>query len=311
VRCSRAAIPDLRTHLLNALAELLARLHLRGFFWGDCSLSNALFRRDAGALTAYLVDAETGELHGQLSEGQRAYDLDIAQTNIVGELLDVDAEVGLPKDLDPDETGEEIVERYGALWSELTRVETFAPDERFKVDERLHRLNQLGYDVEEIQVDATPDGYRLRLDPHVVEPGHHRHRLLRLTGLDAQENQARRMLNDIARFREAEERKQKRTLSESVVASRWRQEVFEPTIAAVPEELWAALPAAEVFHQVLEHRWFLSEKAGKDVGIDEAVRAYVEKELPLRRPERVVLETDDPLLSDDADASGVNRGAGA
>jgi uncharacterized protein DUF4032/lipopolysaccharide kinase (Kdo/WaaP) family protein len=308
---SGAAIPDLRTHLLNALAELLARLHLRGFFWGDCSLSNALFRRDAGALTAYLVDAETGELHGQLSEGQRAYDLDIAQTNIVGELLDVDAEVGLPKDLDPDETGEEIVERYGALWSELTRVETFAPDERFKVDERLHRLNQLGYDVEEIQVDATPDGYRLRLDPHVVEPGHHRHRLLRLTGLDAQENQARRMLNDIARFREAEERKQKRTLSESVVASRWRQEVFEPTIAAVPEELWAALPAAEVFHQVLEHRWFLSEKAGKDVGIDEAVRAYVEKELPLRRPERVVLETDDPLLSDDADASGVNRGAGA
>ena len=98
---SGAAIPDLRTHLLNALAELLARLHIRGFFWGDCSLSNALFRRDAGALSAYLVDAETGELHGQLSDGQRAYDLDIAQTNIVGELLDVDAEVGLPPDLDP------------------------------------------------------------------------------------------------------------------------------------------------------------------------------------------------------------------
>ena len=308
---SGAAIPDLRTHLLNALAELLARLHLRGFFWGDCSLSNALFRRDAGALSAYLVDAETGELHGQLSDGQRAYDLDIAQTNIVGELLDVDAEVGLPKDLDPDETGEEIVTRYEALWNELTREETFGPEERFKVDERLHRLNELGYDVEEIQLVAEPSGYRLRLDPHVVEPGHHRHRLLRLTGLDAQENQARRMLNDIARYREAEERKQKRTLSESVVASRWRQEVFEPTVAAVPEELWAALPAAEVFHQVLEHRWFLSEKAGKDIGIDEAVRSYVEKELPLRRPERVVLETEDPLDSDDPDASRVGGGAGA
>jgi hypothetical protein len=77
-----------------------------------------------------------------------------------------------------------------------------------------------------------------------------------------------------------------------VVASKWRQEVFEPTIAAVPEELWAALPAAEVFHQVLEHRWFLSERAGKDVGIDEAVRAYVAGELPRRRPERVVLETE-------------------
>ena len=89
-------MPDLRTHLLNALAELLARLHLRGFFWGDCSLSNTLFRRDAGALSAYLVDAETGELHEQLSDGQRAYDIEIAQMNVVGELLDVDAEVGLP-----------------------------------------------------------------------------------------------------------------------------------------------------------------------------------------------------------------------
>jgi len=285
-----AAIPDLRTHLLNGLVELLTRLHLRGFFWGDCSLSNALFRRDAGALSAYLVDAETGELHGALSNGQRAYDLDIAQTNIVGELLDVDAEVGLPADLDPDETGAEIGRRYATLWNELTREEVFGPDERYRLDERLERLNELGFDVEEIQLVSTPGGYRLRLDPHVVEPGHHRHRLLRLTGLDAQENQARRMLNDIARYREALERKEKRALSESVVASRWRDEVFEPTIAAVPEDLWAALPAAEVFHQVLEHRWFLSEKAGKDVGIDEAVRAYVGSELPKRRPERVVLE---------------------
>jgi len=289
-----AAIPDLRTHLLNALVELLARLHIRGFFWGDCSLSNTLFRRDAGSLTAYLVDAETGELHGQLSAGQRAYDLDLAQTNVIGELLDVDAEVGLPKDLDPDETADEILRRYESLWSELTRDETFGPNERYKLDERLHRLNDLGYDVEEIQLDATPQGYRLQLDPHVVEPGHHRHRLLRLTGLDAQENQARRMLNDIARYREALERKQGRTLPESVVASQWRQEVFEPTVAQVPDSLWIALPAAEIFHQVLEHRWFLSEKAGKDVGIDEAVRDYVKRVLPTQPPERVVLDLPDP-----------------
>jgi tRNA A-37 threonylcarbamoyl transferase component Bud32 len=285
---SGAAIPDLRTHLLNGLAELLTRLHLRGFFWGDCSLSNALFRRDAGALSAYLVDAETGEQHAQLSDGQRGYDLDIAQTNIIGELLDIDAELGLPADLDPEETAEEIVQRYESLWHELTREETFGPDERFKLDERLRKLNSLGFDVEEIQLNATPEGYRLQLDPRVVEPGHHRHRLLRLTGLDVQENQARRMLNDIARFREATERKEKRPLSESIAASRWREDVFEPTVAAVPEDLWAALPAAEVFHQVLEHRWFLSEAAGKDVGIDKAVASYVKSELPMLRPERIV-----------------------
>ena len=297
-----AAIPDLRTHLLNGLAELLTRLHLRGFFWGDCSLSNALFRRDAGALTAYLVDAETGELQPKLTDGQRAYDLDIAQTNIVGELLDIDAELGLPPGLDPDETGAEIVKRYESLWSELTRDETFGADERFKLDERLRRLNELGFDVEEVRLDAMPDGYRLHLDPHVVEPGHHRHRLLRLTGLDAQENQARRMLNDIARFREALERKEKRPVSESVAASRWRDEVFEPTVAAVPESMWAMLPAAELFHQVLEHRWFLSEQAGKDVGIDKAVQSYIKSQLPMLRPERIVLEGDDDADEEEEEA---------
>jgi hypothetical protein len=283
-------LPAPESSIRAGLAGLLVRLHLAGFFWGDCSLSNTLFRRDAGALSAYLVDAETGELHGALSDGQRTYDLDIAQTNIIGELLDIDAEMGLPSDLDPEETAEEIITRYQSLWHELTREETFRTDERYRLDERLHRLNSLGFDVEEIQLNATPDGYRLNLDPHVVEPGHHRHRLLRLTGLDAQENQARRMLNDIARYREAMERKENRPLSESVAASRWRDEVFEPTVAAVPEDLWAALPAAELFHQVLEHRWFLSEKAGKDVGIDKAVESYVKQELPMLRPERIVLE---------------------
>src|ERR1700749_4919621 len=132
--------------------------------------------------------------------------------NIFGELLDIDAEIGLPPGLDPDETAEEIVRRYESLWSELTRDETFGPDERYRLDERLHRVNALGFDVEEIRLDARPDGYHLHLDPHVVEPGHHRHRLLRLTGLDAQENQARRMLNDLARFREAIERKEGRAI---------------------------------------------------------------------------------------------------
>src|SRR5205823_2553223 len=33
-------LPDLRASLLDALTQLLTRLHLAGFFWGDCSLSN-------------------------------------------------------------------------------------------------------------------------------------------------------------------------------------------------------------------------------------------------------------------------------
>jgi len=283
------SVPDLRRALLDALAQLLVRIHLAGFFWGDCSLSNTLFRRDAGALSAYLVDAETGELHPSLSDGQRRHDLIITEENLVGELLDVDHEVGLPDDLDPVETAADLHDSYERLWLDLTGEEVFGAEERYRIDERLRRLNQLGFDVEEIELVGADDGYRLRLDPHVVEPGHHRRRLLMLTGLSAQENQARRMLNDLAQFRAALEHKAGGPVPESVAAYKWRAEVFEPAVAAVPLELWSKLPAAEVFHQLLDHRWFLSEQSGTDVGLDEAVRSYVDAVLRHAPDERTML----------------------
>jgi len=282
-------LPDLRNRLLDAGADLLVRLHLAGFFWGDCSLSNTLFRRDAGSLTAYLVDAETGELHPQLSDGQRRHDLAIAEENVVGELLDVEAELDQQQRFQPEDTARELVERYEGLWTELTQEEVFGPEERYRIDERLHRLNELGFDVEEVELVAAEDGYRLRLDPRVVEPGHHRRRLYGLTGLNAQENQARRMLNDLAGFR-AELEKTEGTLPGPVVAYRWLAEVFEPTIAAVPQELWTKRQAAEVYHEILEHRWYLSQLAGSDIGLPKAVESYLESVLPNEPDERTVLE---------------------
>ncbi|MGH3406428.1 MAG: lipopolysaccharide kinase InaA family protein, partial [Streptosporangiaceae bacterium] len=87
--------------LIDALVELLARLHLSGFFWGDCSLSNALFRADAGALEAYLVDAETSEQHDELTGGQRSWDLELASERVFGELSDLQAGELLPPEVDP------------------------------------------------------------------------------------------------------------------------------------------------------------------------------------------------------------------
>ena len=287
---ARGSVPDLRRRLLDAGAELLVRLHLGGFFWGDCSLSNTLFRRDAGALAAYLVDAETGELHPSLSEGQRRHDLLIAEENVAGELADVEAELGREGELDPEETAAELVERYTSLWEELTREESFADDSRYKIDDRLRRLNELGFDVDELELVAGDDGYRLRLNPRVVEPGHHRRRLHSLTGLMAQENQARRLLNDLARFRAELDRVSKRPVPETVAVHRWLSEVFEPAVAAVPGELWGKRDAAEVFHEALEHRWFLSQRADEDVGLMPAVEAYVQDVLRHAPDERAVLE---------------------
>jgi uncharacterized protein DUF4032/lipopolysaccharide kinase (Kdo/WaaP) family protein len=282
-------VPDLRNRLLDSLADLLVRLHLGGFFWGDCSLSNALFRRDAGALTAYVVDAETGELHPELSEGQRRQDLDIAQENVAGELMDLEASVGIPPGLDPVDTAAEICSRYESLWSELTHEEVFGPNERYRVEERLRRLNELGFDVEEVELLGDERELRLRLTPQVVEPGHHQRRLLTLTGLDVQENQARRLLNDLYSFRAYLEREEGRQLPESVVAYRWLSEVFEAALASVPAELRPKLAPAEIFHEILEHRWYLSEAAGKDVGLRAAVRSYVDQVLRPAPDERTVL----------------------
>jgi tRNA A-37 threonylcarbamoyl transferase component Bud32 len=283
--------PDLRSTLLNAIAELMVRLHLAGFAWGDCSLSNTLFRRDAGGLSAYLVDAETGERHPSLTDGQREYDLMTAEENIVGELYDLTAELGgvLPSGIDPIDTAADGRRRYEALWDELTREDVIGPGEQFRIEERLRRFNDLGFDVEEIELVPTPEGYHLRLDPHLVEPGHHRRRLQMLTGLDAQENQARRMLGDLAGFRARLEQEEGRPPPESVAAYRWRAEVFEPAVAAVPAELWNKRQAAELFHELLEHRWLLSERRGADVGLDAAVRSYVDDVLTRMPDERTVL----------------------
>jgi hypothetical protein len=277
---------DTAARLLDALAALLVRMHTAGFYWGDCSFSNTLFRRDAGAFAAYLVDAETGELHGALSDGQRGYDLELARTNIAGELLDLEAGGLLHESIDPVETSDQVVERYGSLWEELLGAETFDTGERFRIDQRIRRLNELGFDVAELTIVTDIDGRTVQLEPKVVDAGHHSRRLLRLTGLDVEENQARRLLNDLDAYRAA---KDVQNEDEEIVAHRWVAQAFEPVVRAVPKDLRGKLEPAEVFHEVLEHRWFLSERAGRDIGLLPAARSYVEDVLTHKPDEAAVL----------------------
>ena len=284
---------DTTARLADALAVLLARLHLAGFFWGDVSLSNTLFRRDAGAFSAYLVDAETGELHDSLSTGQREHDLDLAQVNIAGEMMDLAAAGVLPEELDPIEVSHEIIERYRGLWRELTGDEWFGVGERWRVDERIRRLNVLGFDVDELAITTDLDGTHLRIEPKVVDAGHHSRRLLRLTGLDVEENQARRLLNDLDSYRAAMDRQGD---DESLVAHDWLSRVYEPTARAIPRELRAKLEPAEIFHEILEHRWYMAERVGHDVPIEDAIAEYLREVLPSKPDEQSVLGTDTQML---------------
>ncbi|MDF1478182.1 DUF4032 domain-containing protein [Leifsonia sp. H3M29-4] len=283
---SQSLRPETATRLVDALAVLLVRLHISGFFWGDVSLSNTLFRRDAGAFAAYLVDAETGTIYDGLSDGQRENDLEIGRINIAGELLDLQAGGRLEEHIDPVEIANGIVARYRTLWKELTGSEEFDQSERWRINQRVERLNDLGFDIEELAIKTDETGTQVRIQPKVVDAGHHSRRLLRLTGLDAQENQARRLLNDLDSYRAAFE---KQDLDEEVVAHEWTARVFEPVIRAIPKELKGKLEPAEIFHQLLDHRWYLSQNEHRDIPLAEAVSSYIDTVLRHRRDEATMI----------------------
>ena len=279
--------PNTAARLVDALAVLLVRLHNVGFFWGDVSLSNTLFRRDAGAFAAYLVDAETGELHDRgLTRGQREHDLDIARTNIAGEIMDLEAGGRLEGGIDAVEIADGIVSSYYSLWSALTDQESFSVDESWRITERVQRLNTLGFDIGEMSIQTTPDGTRVSIQPKVVDAGHHQRRLLRLTGLDVEENQARRLLNDLDEFRA---RISRIGSDEEMVAHEWLTRVFEPVVKAIPFDLRAKLEPAEVFHQVLEHRWYMSQSRGRAAPLAEVLTSYIDDVLRHRRDEATVM----------------------
>ncbi|MFT4136499.1 DUF4032 domain-containing protein [Microbacterium sp.] len=297
--------PDTAGRLIDALAALLVRLHNVGLFWGDVSLSNTLFRRDAGAFSAYLVDAETGELHeAGLTTGQRVHDLEVARVNIAGEILDLEAGGRLEDGVDAVAIADGLLSSYHSLWAALTDQESFAANESWRITERVQRLNALGFDIDEMTIDTTSDGTVVSIQPKVVDAGHHQRRLLRLTGLDVEENQARRLLNDLDEFRA---RVSRLGSDEEMVAHEWLTRVFEPVVKSIPWDLRAKLEPAEVYHQVLEHRWYMSQARGRSVPLAEVVGSYVDDVLRHRRDEATVMgppteTTGIGMIADETDA---------
>ncbi|PTL84976.1 DUF4032 domain-containing protein [Vitiosangium sp. GDMCC 1.1324] len=289
-----------RERLLDAMASLLVRLHVGGFFWGDCSLSNVLFRRDAGELQAYAVDAETSELHAKLSDGQRELDLMIMEENVTGGLADVAAMVELPATLDVYATAPSIRQRYERLWSEINKEISISPRESYRIHERIRALNELGFSVGEVDLVASGDGSQLRMRTIVTDREYHRHQLHNLTGVVAEERQAGLLLNEIREMKATLTREVNRSVALSVAAFRWLDERFRPTLNRLQKELGPATDEAELYCQVLEHKWFLSERAKKDVGLAVAVKGYValrreQPALALLRSASVPLTTEDTL----------------
>ena len=273
-----------RTRLLDAMAWLLVDLHRGGVYWGDCSLANTLFRRDGDRIQAFLVDAETSEIHPSLSDGQRAFDLEILVENVGFGLADVAAFQGRPEDFDDAVAAAEAVrERYTAIWNELHLEPALPAGDRHAIRSRLRHLNELGFAVDEIEVVPQGEGSEVRLRVTTSNRAFHAHELERLTGIVALEGQARLLLNDLREHVAWLEMSSGRDVSEAEGARVWRREVLEPALRRLRPAIGARDPL-QAYCDVLEHKWLLSEREGRDVGLDQAIAAYLEVGAPAPEP---------------------------
>lgn len=276
----RSNLGRYRDPLLDAMAGLLVQLHIAGIYWGDCSLANTLYRRDAGALQAYLVDAETAEFHSApLPPLLRHHDLEIMLMNIEGDLVDLEALGFLPPDFPVCETGPSIQERYRRLWEEITREQVIHPDEHYRVQERIRALNALGFSVREVEIHNSNQGGLLRLRFFITDRSFHRDQLLGLTGIAAEEMQARQIMNEVNEIRAFLSQTNNRSIPLSVAAYHWLEHYYQPVLNQLNALLQRKgndtnADPVELYCQVLENKWFLSEQARHDVGHQVAAEDY-------------------------------------
>ena len=299
----RAMSTDYRERLLDAMALLLVDLHRGGVYWGDCSLANTLFRRDGDRIQAYLVDAETSEVHPSLSDGQRRFDLDILVENVAFGLADLAAYQERPEDIDAAiEAAESVRFRYGAVWRELYDQPDLIPGDRREIRARLRRLNDLGFSVD-LEVDPVGPAGTVRLRTSVTTRRYHANELERRTRLRTLEGQARIMLNDLAEYHAWLEFYEQRPVDAEEAADRWLREVYRPTQARIAAFVGPDRDLVQAYCDVLEHKWHLSQRAGGDIGLGRAIESYVAEgapapEQPAARGEAALqaldIEDDDP-----------------
>jgi len=275
--------PKHRARLFDAMASLLVELHRHGVFWGDCSLANTLFSRDGQILQAWLVDAETSEVHPTLSDGQRELDLQILVENVAAGMLDLAARLNRPPELSDMLIAEaqDIQNRYQQLWEILHTEPVFGFADRYRVEGTIRQLNDLGFAVEEVSlqpVSASPD--KLRLNVAVGDRRYHAQHLRDLTGMDVGEGQARSLLGDLHTYQGQLCREAGHDVDESTAARLWVMEVATPTMHQAHAAVGYTGTAIQAYCDLLEVRWLLSERAGHDVGTDRALAALSRDVIP-------------------------------
>jgi tRNA A-37 threonylcarbamoyl transferase component Bud32 len=261
--------------MIKSISNLLVRLHIAKFYWGDCSLSNILFKRDAGELQAYLVDAETMEYYDSLSEEKKDYDLDIMSENIGGDLMDIAFANNLPPEFNFNDTTDLIRQSYLELTSKLINNIHFSVHEKFKIKQRIEEINELGFTIKEyfLKPIENEDENILVMQTIVTEKSYYKNELKNLTFIKAEENQAKIILNNILEYKADLESKIKKVIPLQVVAHQWLDLIYKHTLNQLNIDE-SNSNAPQIFCQVLEHKWFLSERKNQDIGLMNAIFEY-------------------------------------
>lgn len=266
-----------RKQMLDALAGLLVELHMAGCYWGDCSLSNVLYRFDAGQIEAIMIDAETSELHGSLSDGQRRADIEIMQENVAGEMGDIAAETGEDFEAADIGLGLDIADRYDALWQELNEELIVTRDDHYRIRQRIHRVNELGFAVDDVEITPVDGGSKVRMITHVGGRTYNSDHLRQRTGIEASENQAELILSDLNYF--LSKQGDVSSTGKRVGTYKWLSSQFEPMVARIRDE-WFGDDPVQGYCDYLNFRMAMASRRQADVDSWEAFEEWVREGFP-------------------------------
>ena len=202
--------------------------------------------------------------------------------NVAGGMADIAAARGVDIDEADTDLGEEMARWYEWLWDETTSEMVIAADERYRITERVRRLNDLRFTVDEVGLTPTDGGTRLRMRPSVGPRNHNSRRLREITGIEASEWQARHLLSDVYHFAAGLGNEKSGDLV--LAAIRWRTERWEPAIRRIQAQAGGD-NVLQGYCDFLNYRYEASTRAGADIGQQAALVGWLEAGRPGFRPE--------------------------
>ena len=253
----RAFSRDNRRRIWNAVIDLFVQLHANGIYWGDASLANMLIHfstehvPEVGRRTrlqAILADAETVEIRSSLSERLRLADVELFLESMLWTEADVVAS-GVVRDPMLTQADQEYIIRHYR--------------ERYALDEEMRSFELLTHiDVDRVLGTFEFEGTGKLLLQHIQE---HKWYLSERGG---------------------------REVPLTTAAEDWYSRVFRPVCGVFHEhglmDLFPERTAATLYVAIMEHKYFMSEREHRDVGLVPALEDYATRFSTHRKAPSVV-----------------------